>query len=56
MMYVNLYKGKEDKIWSGRTIFESYEEAISVPCATTAAYIKTMRLEDDSLPKQRSTD
>lgn len=45
-MFINLYRGKEDKIWAGRTIFNTVEEAQSVPCATREAYVKTVELKD----------
>jgi hypothetical protein len=43
-MFVNLYRGKEDKVWAGRTIFGSIEEAKAVPCASKEAYIETVKL------------
>ena len=42
--YINRYQGKEDKIWSGRTIFSSLDEAKSVPCANKDSYIDTCAL------------
>jgi hypothetical protein len=42
--YVNRYKGQNDAIWSGRTIFASFNEAKSVPCASRDAYVDTCEL------------
>jgi hypothetical protein len=42
--FVNRYLGKEERIWAGRTVFPSIEDARSCPCADTTSYIDTCAL------------